>query len=63
MCALRLSHKGALITQWVDMSRVTKTTNYYNFLLSDLSKSEKDLPELVTFPANRGILIGGAEQA
>ena len=24
MCALRLSHSGALRTQWVDMSRVTK---------------------------------------
>ena len=23
MCALRLSHSGALRTQWVDMSRVT----------------------------------------
>ena len=29
MCALRLSHSGALRTQWVDMSRVTKTANYY----------------------------------
>ena len=28
MCALRLSHSGALRTQWVDMSRVTKTANY-----------------------------------
>ena len=28
MCALRLSHSGDLRTQWVDMSRVTKTANY-----------------------------------
>ena len=27
MCALRLSHHGALRTQWVDMSRVTKSAN------------------------------------
>ena len=29
MCALRLSRSGALRTRWVDMSRVTKTTNYH----------------------------------
>ena len=28
MCALQLSHSGALRTQWVVMSRVTKTANY-----------------------------------
>ena len=27
MCALQLSHTGALRTQWVDMSRVTETAN------------------------------------
>ena len=31
MCALRLSHSGALRTQWVDTSRVTKTANYYYY--------------------------------
>ena len=33
MCALRLSHSGTMRTQWVDMSRVTKTANYYYYLL------------------------------
>ena len=31
-CALRLSHSGALRTQWVDRSRVTKTANNYLLL-------------------------------
>ena len=31
MCTLWLSHSGALRTQWVDMSRVTKTANYYYY--------------------------------
>ena len=36
MCALRLSHSSALRTQWVDMSRVTKTANYcyYHILVN-----------------------------
>ena len=38
MCALRLSHNGALRTQWVDMSRVTKTANYYYYYCSNLYK-------------------------
>ena len=29
MCKLQLSHRRALRTQWVDMSHVTKTSNYY----------------------------------
>ena len=28
-CALRLSHSGALRTQWIDLSRVSKTANYH----------------------------------
>ena len=36
MCALRLSHSGALRTLWVDMSRVTKTANYYYYYYLDL---------------------------
>ena len=31
VCTLRLSHSGALRTQWVIMSRVTKTANYYYY--------------------------------
>ena len=33
MCVLRLSHNGALRTQWVDMSRVTKTAKYYFIII------------------------------
>ena len=38
VCALELSHNSALRTQWVDrpMSHVTKTTNYYYWLLLSL---------------------------
>ena len=43
MCALRLSHSGALRTQWVDMSRITKTANCYYYPNSNQAYTSNDI--------------------